>query len=51
MSIFYPIFHIAAIATDIADYRDFPDQGHSRGVDIVPAGVSALIVRHTHDIL
>lgn len=51
MPVFYPIFHIAAIAADIADHRDLSDQGHRRGVDIVPAGVSARIVRHTHDIL
>lgn len=51
MPVFYPVFHIAAIAADITDHWDFPNQGHGRGVDIVSAGVSARIIRHTHDIL
>lgn len=51
MPVFYPVFHIAAITADIANHRNFSNHGHGCGVDIVSAGVSARIIRHTHNIL
>lgn len=51
MPILHPIFYIAAITAHIAYHRDFPNQHHSRDIDIISACMTIRIVRHTDDVL
>lgn len=47
---FHPIFYITAITANIANNRDFPHKRKRWGVNVVPAGMAVLIIRHTHNI-
>ncbi len=48
---FYPIFHIAAIAADITNNRDFFHQCKSGGINIVTACMAVLVVGNANNIL
>lgn len=51
MPVFHPVFYISAIATYISDYRNFPNQRHGCGINIVPACMAVGIVRYTDNVL
>lgn len=50
MLVFDPVFYITAVTADIANNGNFTEQGHGRSINVVTAGVSSRIIRHTHDI-